>query len=692
MMDSAGERIKELMKRRGMSQTKLARMSGVSQAMISKIISGCRRGNRSTMRRIENALGTERGSLSKQRRTLRDVLESCDTDMYKKKFAEAEALASSIFDSDTGYVPLSYFTGHGVEHCQFVEMYIDEIVLGNNEDSRFDFEPTPEEAMYLLSAAWLHDIGMMYCIFDGEKPEDLEDDVKVASLREEHEYRTAKYIHEKWKKSDGCSWSNKEKTWLSNICVYHRRKHPIEGFEPVEEVGRHGRDPIRLRVLAALTRLADICYVSQSRAPGPLRVLYHSLGMPPEAVCHWEKSRLISEVYFDHIDKKIIFSGQCPAEFKFYLGSFDLEVVVNMVTKYVEEELWGVQKILSRYPNTCFIAVENKIEHVKALDYMQKQQFLSLWPYFLSRPLSATEAAAALAQILLLSTEQAEERGDLGKVWREEMHQIMEKTKSLREYDFMIRNLYIRVTELLSDIPENTQSATKLTMYLKRFMRLIEDNCRRLVGHALGEIGPDDVLILYGHSINIEELLTYIAKRHLLYIVDCYKALDGHQILDENKKITEVVKGLGFSRYKFLQLPSLAEALGELKRKKVPCKLLLGTHGRLNDGDLLCQVGTHIVAATAKRFGVEVIAFCDTMKFLVDSVKDEEIATPEKLFSSEDEKMHPQLVNVPYVAPKMDRLPRSLLDFVVTEEGVFTTEDWVPEKKVLSKTREGGEG
>ncbi len=33
------------------------------------------------------------------------------------------------------------------------------------------------------------------------------------------------------------------------------------------------------------------------------------------------------------------------------------------------------------------------------------------------------------------------------------------------------------------------------------------------------------------------------------------------------------------------------------------------------------------------------------------------------------------------------RVPRSLVDFIVTEEGAFSTKDWIPEKMVLNKKR-----
>jgi methylthioribose-1-phosphate isomerase len=155
-----------------------------------------------------------------------------------------------------------------------------------------------------------------------------------------------------------------------------------------------------------------------------------------------------------------------------------------------------------------------------------------------------------------------------------------------------------------------------------------------------------------------------------LYIISCYKPLDGHQVFDEDEKLISIVKNLGFTKYKFVQLESIAAVLQELKDKKLPSKMLLGTHGRLKGGDLLCKVGSNIIAATAKRYGVKVIAFCEKTKFLTNCIKDDEIAGYEKIFSSEDEKMHPQFINVPYVEPKIDRVPKNFVDMVITEKGV----------------------
>ncbi|MHC4526452.1 MAG: helix-turn-helix domain-containing protein [Planctomycetota bacterium] len=58
MAMTLGERVKKLMHELGMTQIDLARRSGVSQPMISKIISGERGADISTVEKIARALGT----------------------------------------------------------------------------------------------------------------------------------------------------------------------------------------------------------------------------------------------------------------------------------------------------------------------------------------------------------------------------------------------------------------------------------------------------------------------------------------------------------------------------------------------------------------------------------------------------------------------------------------------------------
>lgn len=686
MTDTFGERVKDLMGKRGMTQSELARLCGISQAMVSKIRKGDRRPGRETMERIARALGTRVADLTcdetgysargRRARGSGDVGKLRETVRHSKqcsqRFAEAEALALRVFGGEE-YVPLPFYTEHGAEHSLAVERFLEQIIWKNSLgelDGRHDFIPSAEEAMYLLSATWILDIGMWYGILDNEQPEDLQDAARVVKLRDEHEVRASRYIQDKWNAQD-CSWSPAEKEHLANICLYHRGHYPLSTFEPSKVDGRYTQGEVRLGILAALLRLADACHVDKRRTPQKVMQLYISLGMPAEARVHWERADLIRDVRFDHEERQIVLKGHYPGKFEFGLGKFDVREVGEMICENVREVLRGVQQTLSAFSNTDFREVRHAPYGMHAIDYQQRRRCLHMWPYFLSRPISPTEAAAALAQMLLLSTQEGEESGDLGSQWRKEIHQIMDKTQSLRQQDFMIRNLCIGVAERLSQLPKGAKSAGKLKQYLIEFMQSIKKNCDRLAARARNLIGDNDVLVLYGHSVNIERLLRDIEKNHSVYIVDCYRPLGGYPVFNENKKVFETVKGLRFNNYKFLQLASLAGALDELKREKAPCKLLLGTHGRLKGGDMLCKVGSRMIANVAEQFGADIIAFCGTTKFLADGAAiDDEIAGPEQLFSSEDEKMHPELVDVPYVAPKMDRVPKRLVDMVVTEKGV----------------------
>ena len=97
--------------------------------------------------------------------------------MCAQRVDEALRLARGLFEEGHGFVPLPYFTPHKESHAEAVEKILDQIIWGGGQLGDRDFVPTPEEAMYLVSAAWLHDIGMMYGIFPGERPADLVGDV-----------------------------------------------------------------------------------------------------------------------------------------------------------------------------------------------------------------------------------------------------------------------------------------------------------------------------------------------------------------------------------------------------------------------------------------------------------------------------------------------------------------------------------
>ena len=148
-------------------------------------------------------------------------------------FDQARRLSLSLFDPNVpGRLIVPFFTDHGPHHFQRVAEILNKIIYPvqpGSLDSRA-FIPTPEEAMYLLAATWLHDIGMIYGIFDDERSK--APDIDWELYRGEHERRSTRYIQEKW--NFECDWSREEKLFLSQICLHHRKKHPLDQMEPTE--------------------------------------------------------------------------------------------------------------------------------------------------------------------------------------------------------------------------------------------------------------------------------------------------------------------------------------------------------------------------------------------------------------------------------------------------------------------------
>lgn len=585
-----------------------------------------------------------------------------------QKFGEAEQLAQGIFQWKGGRVALPYFTTHGIEHCENVENHLDKILFPEAGQAVKDFTPSAEEAMYLLSAAWLHDIGMIYGIFNGEKPIDLANNTdKVKALRGEHEVRTSRYILEKWELN--CDWTPEEKTLLANICHFHRRRHNMMRFKPASTISKIDGKTIHLAVLTSLVRLADGCDVDQSRAPGFLRAFYDAIGMPPEAVYYWEGSEMISHVSFDHTERKIELVGLSPPIFDFRLGKFDLRELVEGTRDDVEDELRSVQPVLMGYPNTGFMQVDCTINPVNALAVKTGQRCLAVWPYLLHRPSSATEGCAALVQLLWFASHETQ---DFDRAWIDKIGQMMEECLRSRPYDFMVKNLCFEIEKIISRDPFGKKNGNELVEYLEGYLRNCLEMRRALAVPMRTLVESSDVLILYGYSTNVAGFLENIQRTHTgpLYIIDCHYIAEKRNIaVNENEKIAEVAMNLGFKTY-FVGLPDLAQVLANLRKEGDSCKVVLGSHGVLRSGDLACKVGTYAVAITAKEFKVPVFAFAESNKFLMNGEDDREVVSPQKVLVREDSQVQIGTTKVRSVTAQMDIVPRSLITAVVTERGV----------------------
>jgi len=590
------------------------------------------------------------------------------------RFTEAQKLANGIFNDPEGrYVPLPFFTAHGIGHCRAVEAILDEILSSGAVPSK-DFIPNPEEAMFLLAGAWLHDIGMMYGIYPGEQASDLANNPEYyATLRSEHEVRTARHLLHEWRIE--CQWSDEEKAILANICHFHRKRHSIKDFAPKVIEGKITGAPIRGTVIAALLRIADACHVDRSRVPGNLRALYDSLGMPPEQVCFWGQPELVSKIRFHHGDGKIVIESLVPDPIDFKRGKFDFEDIIELVRKDIEEELESVQTVLLPYTNTAFKEVEKEVSVLPALNVEAPRRCLGVWPYFLKKSYSATEGAASLAQMLLFEIAETHNFGD---PWRARISGIIQEVIQWRPYDVVVFKLRGEINKILSQEQSASPVQERLKVYLSEFLENICDHCNLITKRAKPLVKSEDVLFLYGYSINIVKFLQAIKRTHsgVVYVVDCRSSnarlqFDPH----EDEQITAFLRENGFEDHS-IKLNELSQILDDLGRTNTPRKIILGTHTvlKLENGDLylLCKEGSKGLCLIGRDGGTKIMAFAETNKFFhVKEKKDVESAAVQGFSYHQENGTVGIATGQQSLGIKMDIIPKSLIDCLITEEKIY---------------------
>jgi translation initiation factor 2B subunit (eIF-2B alpha/beta/delta family) len=350
------------------------------------------------------------------------------------------------------------------------------------------------------------------------------------------------------------------------------------------------------------------------------------------------------------------------------MGKFDLGELIHKVSGSVQEELLSVQDVLGEYHNLAFREVNHNIHLIESLSVESPRRCLALWPYLLhERARTATEAAAAIVQLLLLT---AKMMPDFEVAARETVEYILDEALRSRPFDFMLRNLSRNVRATVSDASKTPKVITeRLVSYLHDFKDRMGTRSSEMAREAAGLVDPGDVLIVYGYSTNVAKFLENSRRtRNVpLYVVDCHRpGCTADADAEENRRIAVLARELGL-QVNFVGLAGLSQVLADLRQRGAVCKVLLGTHGVLRNNDLLCKVGTYSLVLTARAFEAAVIAFADPEKFLDPGENDEDLAGSERILQAGSLRPLPEVGGIPCILPAMDRLPRRLVDRVVGE-------------------------
>lgn len=261
---------------------------------------------------------------------------------YTPKLSIIEQEAEKIWAK--GELYHIYYTLHGIDHSNNIIIILEKLVDGLNPGDNLN----ETEVFCLLSAAYLHDAGMQ-C----KHSDDVKRAVQISELkkrpysvqdliREEHHLRSGRYIKEHAK---DLKLDHVEAECIKLISEGHRKtKLDSKEYDDLPI----GFKPVRIRLLAALLRLADELDISYTRAPETLFDILKN-EMPDYSRLQWLKHYYTSGVLFSSQEvngkKKIFLKIHCqyPNE------DVGRKITEVLIFKPIEDALKEIREVFLEY-------------------------------------------------------------------------------------------------------------------------------------------------------------------------------------------------------------------------------------------------------------------------------------------------------------------------------------------------------
>ncbi|MDA1053747.1 MAG: hypothetical protein O3C40_25140 [Planctomycetota bacterium] len=542
-------------------------------------------------------------------------------------FDEAMRLWTSLYETDVDKFHLpKLFAGHGHEHFLQVERFLDKLIFVEWADHK-NFVPTPEEALLLLSAVWLHDIGLLHGIFPSDP---LPDKVDLQKLVATYHDRTAKYLRECWK--EFCSWSSFQKNVLGEICLYHRPGRPVDDLQILTH-------DVHVRKLAALLRVADVCHLSANRMPVDLAqwvdpTFQNGEGAELEILAN--PQGWVHSVELDRATQSFVIFAQlpkptdipAPQEIDLPANDYLPAVTLNFrpfadyLCDGVQSVLNEVSRVLGECPNCAFKHVRLQFEMYGSLGTAE-EHVADMWPSLLAGTRCGGEAASMTAVILrslILQEKEGIPKSGLLRVlnWAMRLHPWNALVQRFND------GMQTRLASLTNDPAVGTATERDIVLkYLGQFLNDRVHACRTVAAKARPVLNDVDVVLIYGYSKTVMTLLARTQPKFegkvLAVRVDA--ATNNRWVKYDDERVQEELERAGV-RFEFVEGLTLETRLQWLKRARERVKVLLGTKAILANGDAVALAGNRTVAVLAKEADFPVIVLAEDDKSHLNSGRD----------------------------------------------------------------------
>ncbi|HLA79103.1 MAG TPA: hypothetical protein VJU18_16115 [Vicinamibacteria bacterium] len=267
---------------------------------------------------------------------------------------------------------LRWFTPHGPTHYRAVEDLMHQLIPRQCHERL-----TESEKFFLLASAWLHDLGMIRGLWDGDGT--LSDD----QIREQHHVRSERYLATDYQ---NVGVRQPEAAAFGVLSRLHRRRCPLEECrDPRVPVPGHGE--LRLRLLGAYLRLADALHVDLTRAPDDQYAISLTYDIPNASKLHWLRSMFVMGIKIDTDAKEIVVLFKCPTPAADPAETERMKRVVQGVAELVVDdlssELDSVKDVLFAADISYFLRVRAEFQEVELSAQLRRDLATAMSDQFL---------------------------------------------------------------------------------------------------------------------------------------------------------------------------------------------------------------------------------------------------------------------------------------------------------------------
>jgi translation initiation factor 2B subunit (eIF-2B alpha/beta/delta family) len=198
-----------------------------------------------------------------------------------------------------------------------------------------------------------------------------------------------------------------------------------------------------------------------------------------------------------------------------------------------------------------------------------------------------------------------------------EIEDILEYAIKIHPHNLLIRSI-VRDVRFAMHIEGATPET--LVECKSRYLKLREQECARVAAKAKRIIDDENWIVVYGFSHVVMTLLTEhsVGRCINVLIVKTAPPSQGYFVPDETTRIEQTLAAAGFNSVT-LEMAMLPNVLTRLRQQGRKVKVVLGTRGVFNGGDVLGAPGSSLVAIAARSLGASVYVLAESDKRAVDA-------------------------------------------------------------------------